>query len=259
MSVDVEALAKRLRQAVADRRPIEALTEEHPDLDLATAYEVQRRLRADALAAGDHLAGYKLGLTSRAKQEQMNVAEPLYGWLTGSMAVDVGAPLPLDELVQPRAEPEIAFVLGRDLSGPAVTAREVLAATEAVTAAVEVLDSRYRDYRFTLPDVVADNASGGRYVLGGTLVNPSGVDLRLVGVVFEHNGQLQATAAGAAALGHPAAAVAWLARALHARGEGLRAGHVVLSGSLAPAVAVAAGDVVSARIDRLGTAEVAFV
>lgn len=259
MSIDVDALAKRLQQAVSDRRTIEALTDEHPDLDLATAYEIQRRLRADALATGDELAGYKLGLTSRAKQEQMNVAEPLYGWLTGSMAVDTGAPLPLDELVQPRAEPEIAFVLGRDLSGPAVTARDVLAATDAVAAAVEVLDSRYSNYRFTLPDVVADNASGGRYLLGGTLVDPSGVDLRLVGIVFEHNGQLQATAAGAAALGHPAAAVAWLARTLHAQGEGLRAGHVVLSGSLAPAVAVAAGDVVSARIDRLGSAEVAFV
>ena len=155
-------------------------------------------------------------------------------------------------------EPEIAFVLGRDLAGPAVTANDVLRATEAVAAAVEVLDSRFADYRFTVPDVVADNASAGRYVIGAP-VSPVGIDLRLVGVVLEHRGEVVATASGAAALGHPAAAVAWLARALTAVGEGLRAGQVVLSGGLTAAVPLRAGDTLVASVDRLGSVELGCV
>ena len=121
---------------------------------------------------------------------------------------------------------------------------------------IEVLDSRYRDYKFTMPDVVADNTSAGRFVVG-TPVPPAGIDLRLVGVVLEKNGELVATASGAASLGHPAAAVAWMVRTMAADGEGLRAGDVVLSGGLTAAIPVAAGDVVVVSIDRLGTLELA--
>jgi len=178
------------------------------------------------------------------------------GFLASANALDLGEPLVTGGLIQPRAEPEIVFVLGRDLSGPAVTAADVLAATAGVATGIEILDSRFLDYRFTMPDVIADNTSAGRYVVGAP-VPPEGIDLRLAGVVLEHNGEVTATAAGAAALGHPAAAVAWLARSLAAAGEGLRAGQIVFSGGLTAAVPLRPGDVVVASIDRLGAVELA--
>jgi 2-oxo-3-hexenedioate decarboxylase len=250
--VDVTGLAARLRAAVTDRTAIEQLTDDVPDLDLPSAYRVQRELRSQA----GPLAGWKLGVTSRAKQAQVGVSDPIYGFLAAEHAIDLGAPLDTSALIHPRAEPEIVFILGRDLSGPHVTAADVLAATSGVAVGVEVLDSRYHDYRFTMADVVADNTSAGRYVVGAP-VSPSEIDLRLVGVVVEHNGEVVATASGAASLGHPAAAVAWLVRALHAEGEGLTEGEVVLSGGLTAAVPVAPGDVVVASVDRLGSIELA--
>ncbi|WP_037064315.1 2-keto-4-pentenoate hydratase [Pseudonocardia acaciae] len=248
--INVTELAARLTKAVTDRTALEPLTDELPDLDLATGYAVQRELRAQA----GPLAGWKLGLTSRSKQAQVGVADPIYGFLAAGNALDIGAPLHTAELIQPRAEPEIVFVLGRDLSGAHVTASDVLAATSGVAVGLEILDSRFRDYRFTMPDVVADNTSAARYLIGAP-VPVTGIDLRLVGILLEHNGEVVATASGSASLGHPAAAVAWLVRTLSARGEGLRAGEVVLSGGLTAAVPVAPGDVVVAAIDRLGTLE----
>jgi 2-oxo-3-hexenedioate decarboxylase len=242
----IDEYAARLQKAVADRTAIDAL--DVPDL--ATGYAVQRLLRE---AAGP-LVGWKLGVTSRAKQAQVGVSSPVFGFLAGANALDLGEPLDTARLIQPRCEPEIVFVLGRDLAGPHVTAADVVAASSGVAVGIEVLDSRYRDYRFSMTDVVADNTSAGRFVVGAP-VPPAGIDLRLVGVVLEKNGEVVATASGAASLGHPAAAVAWMVRAMAAEGEGLAAGDVVLSGGLTAAVPVAPGDVVVASIDRLGTVE----
>ncbi len=250
MAVDVAELAARLSKAVADRAAIDQLSDDVPELDLAAGYTVQRALRE---AAGS-LVGWKLGVTSRAKQAQVGVASPVYGFLAGANALDLGEPLETSALIQPRCEPEIVFLLGRDVAGPHVTAADVLTAAAGVAVGIEVIDSRYRDYRFTMADVVADNTSAGRFVVGAP-VPPAGIDLRLVGVVLERNGELVATASGAASLGHPAAAVAWLVRTLAADGEGLHAGQVVLSGGLTAAVPVGPGDVVVASIDRLGTVE----
>jgi 2-keto-4-pentenoate hydratase len=243
-------LAARLHKAVTDRTAIDQLTDEYPDLDLAGGYAVQRVLRDQA----GPLAGWKLGVTSRAKQAQVGLSTPTYGFLAAAAALDLGQPLDTGTLIQPRCEPEVVFQLGRELRGPHVTASDVLAACSGVAVGIEVLDSRYRDYRFTIADVVADNTSAGRYLVGPP-VSPDGLDLRLVGVVLEKNGECVATAAGAAALGHPAAAVAWLVRTLADTDEGLSAGQVVLSGGLTAAVPVAPGDVVVASIDRLGTLE----
>jgi 2-keto-4-pentenoate hydratase len=248
----LDELAGRLTKAVGDRAAIAPLTDDHPELDLAAAYRVQRLLRPDR----EQLAGWKLGVTSRAKQRQVNISEPAYGFLRAEHAVDLGAPLRVSELIQPRAEPEIVFTLGADLAGPHVTANQFLAACSGVAVGLEILDSRYRDYRFTIADVVADNTSAGRYVTGAP-VNPAGIDLRLVGVVLQHNGEVAGTASGSAALGHPAAAGAWLVRALHEHGEGLRAGEIVFSGGLTAAVPLSVGDTVVAEIDRLGTVELA--
>ena len=250
--MDAQELATRLQKAVADRTAIDQLSDEVPDLDLAAGYAVQRVLRE---AAGP-LAGWKLGVTSRAKQAQVGVSSPVFGFLPAASALDLGEPLDTSTCIQPRCEPEIVFVMGRDLAGPHVTATDVLAATAGVAVGIEVLDSRYRDYRFTMADVVADNTSAGRFLVG-TPVPAAGIDLRLVGVVLEKNGEVVATASGAASLGHPAAAVAWMVRTMSADGEGLRAGDVVLSGGLTAAVPVAAGDVVVASVDRLGTLELA--
>ena len=252
MPQDITELAARLAKATADRAPIAPLSEGLPGLDAATGYAVQ----AVARAAAGPLAGWKLGATSRAKQAQVGVTDPVRGFLAAASALDLGEPLVTAQLIQPRAEPEIVFVMARDLSGPAVTAADVLAATAGVAAGIEILDSRFIDYRFTMPDVIADNTSAGRYVVGAP-VRPDGIDLRLAGVVLEHNGEVTATAAGAAALGHPAAAVAWLVRELAAAGNGLRAGQIVLSGGLTAAVPLRPGDVVVATIDRLGTVELA--
>jgi 2-keto-4-pentenoate hydratase len=249
---DVSELAARLAKAVADRTAIAPLSDEIPGLDAATGYAVQAVAREQA----GPLAGWKLGVTSRAKQAQVGVHEPVRGFLASASALDLGEPLVTGQLIQPRAEPEIAFIMGRDLSGPAVTAADVLEATSGVATGIEILDSRYLDYRFTLPDVIADNTSAGRFVIGAP-VPPAGIDLRLAGVVLERNGEVVATAAGAAALGHPAAAVAWLVRSLAAEGEGLLAGQVVISGGLTAAIGVVAGDVIVATVDRLGVVELA--
>jgi 2-oxo-3-hexenedioate decarboxylase len=250
MSQDISGLAARLGTAAEHRTAITPLSDEAPEVDVDTGYAIQELTRQ---VAGP-LAGWKVGVTSRAKQAQVGLGSPVRGFLASANALDLGVPLATDQLIQPRAEPEIVFIMGRDLSGPAVTSADVLAATTAVATGIEILDSRYIDYRFTMPDAIADNASAGRFLVGSP-VPLDGTDLRLVGVVFEHNGQVVGTAAGAAALGHPAAAVAWLVRSLAAAGEGLLAGQVVFSGGLTAAVPVRPRDVVVASIDRLGSVE----
>jgi 2-oxo-3-hexenedioate decarboxylase len=251
-SFEPAELAARLAKAKTDRTAIGSLSAEFDGFDLAAGYEVQRLLRREA----GPLAGWKLGVTSRAKQAQVGVHDPIRGFLAAQDGLDLGEPLVTGNHIQPRCEPEIVFIMGADLSGAAVTSSAVLAATASVAVGIEVLDSRYADYKFTMPDVVADNTSAGRFVVGSA-VPVAGVDLRLVGVLLEHNGEVVSTAAGAAALGHPAAAVAWLVRSLAAENEGLRAGDVILSGGLTAAVPVKAGDVVTVSADRLGTVELA--
>lgn len=247
--MDTARLADRLLDAMQRGEGIPPLTDE-VDLSIDQAYEVQDAV-LERLPGGVGRAA-KLGLTSRAKQEQMNVDEPLYGWYGQAMGLSPGEPLRIDELIQPRVEPEIAFLIGEELSGPGVTAAHVLAATAAVMPAVDVLDSRFTGYDFTLADVVADNCSAARYLVGDP-APVDGINLRTVGCVFRKNGRLVDTAAGAAVLDHPAGAVAWLVRKLHARDRSLPAGTTVLAGSLTAAVEVTAGDVVEVVIDRIGS------
>lgn len=250
-------IARTLIEAARTRTATHPITDGVPDLDHETAYGIQDAVVRARVDAGAVVVGAKLGLTSAAKQRQMNVGEPLYGFLTDDMQIDTGASITCADYIQPRCEPEIAFLLGRDLSGPQVTAAHVLAATEAVFPAIDVLDSRFTGYAFTITDVIADNASSAGFILGGSGVPAAGIDWRLVGCVLEHNGHVVATASGAAVLGHPAASVAWMVRRLATRGRGLAAGQVILSGALTEAVAVEPGDTVVAQFDRLGTVEVA--
>jgi len=248
VTVDVAALADLLHGAERDRRAVPMLTADHPDLDVAGAYAVQARNLERRVAGGDRPIGFKLGLTSRAKQLAMGVEDPLWGRLTAGLLHAEEAPLDLSLLIHARAEPEIAFLLGRDVDGATATPASVLAATEGVFPAL-ILDSRYTDFRFTLPDVIADNASAAGVVCGGRLLAPSALDVQLEGMVLRHGGEVVDTAAGAAVSGHPAAAVAWLA---HAAGS-LPAGSIVLSGGLTAPVTLAPGSVVSASFTTLGT------
>jgi 2-oxo-3-hexenedioate decarboxylase len=248
--------AGELIVAERERKELAPFTAAHPDFGVHAAYEAQRLFVQSKLDAGQVPAGFKLGLTSRSKQQDMGVSEPLYGRVTSAMIAPFGEALDLGTLIHPRAEPEIAFLLAKDLAGPA-SVTGVLAATEAVFAAVDILDSRYRDFRFTLPDVVADNASAGRFFLGPRTCRPGDLeDLRLTGCVLRADGDVVYTAAGAAVMGHPAASVAWLANRLAERGEHLPAGSLVFSGGLTAAVPIRPGHAVTAEFDGLGTVEV---
>lgn len=252
MAVDAGKWAEHLLDAEARRAPVPPLTETEPGLSLEDAYAIQDEVLARRLARGERLVGAKVGLTSQAKQQAMGVAEPVYGWLTDAMAHPAEAPLALDTLIHPRVEPEIVFILGERLMGPGITAQDVLAATTAVCCGLEVIDSRYEEFRFTLPDVVADNTSAARFVLGPRRVGPGACDLSLVGCLLEDGPDLVATAAGAAVVGHPAESVALLANHLARRGRALEPGWVVLSGGLTDAVRLGPGSHVTATFGTWG-------
>lgn len=252
MTVDVSAVANRLIDAAATRVATTPFAEEM-GMTVDAAYDIQdltiERVGRPVIAA-------KLGLTSTAKQQQMNVSEALYGWMTDDMALgsDGRGTVERTRFIQPRVEPEIAFRMGADLGGPDVTAAAVIAATESVMPALDVLDSRFTGYVFTLADVAADNSSAAGFVLGDP--QPISSDLALTGCVLEKNGQIVATAAGAAVMDHPAEAMAWFVRKLHQRGRSLPAGSLVLAGAWTAAIAIEPGDVVRATFDRYGSVEV---
>ncbi len=252
-----DAFAQALYDARRDRVPIEPLTETVPDLSVADAYAIQQRLVARMVADGDRIVGYKLGLTSRPMQELFGVDQPDYGPLLSSMVLGDGAELAVGDFIQPKVEAEIALVLERPLAGPGVSGFDVARALGGAVAALEIVDSRIADWRIALPDTIADLASCGAAVVASRVV-PVDFDLRLVGMVIDHNGVTVATGAGAAALGDPLAAVAWLANTLAPYDVTLEAGHVVMTGSLHAAFDVAPGDVVRADFDRLGSVTVRF-
>jgi 2-oxo-3-hexenedioate decarboxylase len=249
----VDRAASVLLEAEAtgtDRPPI---TSEWPGLDLATAYQVQDETLRRRLARGEHLIGVKLGLTSRAKQQRMGITSPLTAWLTDAMALPGGAPVPRERLIHPRAEPEIAFLMGARLAGPGVTGATALAAVTSVYGGLEVIDSRYRDFRFTLPDVVADNASSGCFVTGPVAMPPASLDLSLEACLLELNGQVADSATGAAVQGHPAEALALAANDLGRRGLAVEPGWIVLTGGMTDAVPVPPGAVLAAHFTHLGS------
>jgi 2-oxo-3-hexenedioate decarboxylase len=255
-ALTAQEIADVLVSAERERRGIAQFSDEHPDIPVETAYAAQKAFVQSKLDAGESFIGWKLGLTSRNKQHAMGLDAPLYGRVTSGMLSTFGEPVVLDRFIHPRVESEIAFLLARDVAAPA-TVTSVLAATDVVFGAVDVLDSRYESFRFTLSDVVADNASAGAFYLGPIARRPADlVDLRLLGAVVRVDGDVAMTAAGAAVMGHPAASVAWLANQLAAEGERLRAGQLVFSGGVTAPVPVVAGRSVTFEFDGLGTIEV---
>ncbi|MFE0820661.1 2-keto-4-pentenoate hydratase [Streptomyces sp. NPDC058847] len=253
-TVDVSELAARLTAAEGARTDILPLSRD-VELGVEDAYRVQSRVLRIKEERGERIIGGKLGLTSKAKQVDMGVDNPLYGFVTSGMLHDATTPVDLSTLIHPRVEPEIVFVLKEELSGPGITAGDVLDATASVCAGLEIIDSRYQAFKFTLQDAVADNASSALFVLGNEFIEPPR-DLSLLGCVLEVNGKQVATAAGAAVCGDPAQAVAWMANAASRRGDSLKPGWLVLSGGLTAAVPLRSGDCVSADFTHLGSVSV---
>jgi len=254
----IKVLAEMLLKAEQTRNPIAPLTETDAGITVDEAYRIQLQVIEMKKTSGQVVVGKKIGLTSLAMQAMLGVKEPDYGHVLNGMVVMEGEKIPTEELIAPRIEGEIAFVLKEDLKGPGVTLTDVLRSSEGGTPALEIIDSRIKDWKIKLPDTVADNASSARIVLGGVLTPPYSLDLRTVGMVLEKNGEVQATAAGAAVLGHPAQAVAWLANKLSAYGIILRKGEVILSGALTAAIPVAAGDFFRADFGPLGNVKIKF-
>lgn len=250
--------AAQLYRALRQGQPLEPLSERVPELRLEDAYAISSALLELRMADGERVVGKKIGATSVAVQRMLKVDQPDFGFLTDRMEIANGGTLSLDGLLLPRAEGEIAFHLKHDLRGPGITHHDVLAATEALSACFEIVDSRIRDWRIGITDTVADNASAAAFVLGERRVPPRGLDLGTLGMVVEKNGEVVATGAGAAALGSPVNCVAWLANTLGRLGTSLKAGEVILSGALVPLVPVKRGDHMRVRIGSLGSAEVHF-
>ncbi len=253
-----EQIAKELFNAHQDSMPVDSLTGRYPELTIQDAYEIQKRFLAKRVELGEQIIGKKIGVTSQAVMDMLGVGQPDFGQLTDSMVVNQGESIPMSRLIQPKAEGEIAFVLKRDLSGPGVTVADVLSATEGVMACFEIVDSRIRDWKIRIQDTVADNASCGVFVLGDRLVDHRDLDLFTTGMVLEKNGKIVGTGAGAATMGSPAIAVAWLANTLGELGMSLKAGEVILSGALSAMVPVTAGDSLRMTLAGIGGCSVRF-
>jgi 2-keto-4-pentenoate hydratase len=257
---DNKAVAEKLYLAEKSATPVDPLTMTYPGLTPEQAYAIQ--LEGVAIRRERDLrkvVGKKIGLTSIAMQKLIGVDEPDYGHLFDHMLVRQGEPISCSELLQPKVEGEVAFVLSKKLKGPGVTIADVLSATRGVMASIEIVDSRVRDWKIKLADTIADNASSARFVVGSRLICPGEIDLRLLGMVFEKNGEVVNTGAGAAVMGHPAFSVAWLANKLGAFGIALEEGEVILSGALTAAVDAKAGDCFLMSFQGLGTVGVRFV
>jgi len=257
-SKTLDKLAKHLHACQREARDTPKITDEHPEMDFDDAYAIQDRILAAKLKGGARIAGYKAGLTSHAKMKQMGVTDPVFGFLVDEFTVPDGGEVKVSELIHPKVEPEICFVTRSELKGPGCSIASVLAASDVVLPGIEVIDSRYRDFKFDLKSVVADNTSASRFVVGGRAVDARSVDLRTTGLVLEKNGVPVALGAGAAVLGHPAAAVAMLVNHLGRRGKALPAGSLVLSGGATEAVAVQKGDHVTLRMQGMGSVSVRF-
>lgn len=254
----IRTCAEALRRAEADRKAIAPLSVAHPDMTMADAYRIQMVNVEARKAAGGHVVGKKVGLTSKAMQQFLGVSEPDFGHLFDDMLRDQEEVLPVGTFLQPKVEAELAFIMGETLTGPGVTAADVLRTAAAVVPAFEIIASRIVDWKITIEDTIADNGSSAALVLGSRLMPVAAVDLKYVGLVLERNGRILDTAAGAAVLGHPALAVAWLANKLGDMGISLEKGEIVLAGSLTKAFEVTPGDVFTATFGGLGSVKVVF-
>ena len=247
-------LAFLVDTAASRGETIEQLTVKFPGISVEEAYIVQKMSVGRRLERGERPVGMKMGLTSKAKMEQVGVHEPIYGRLTDGMIINDGGTFSIERGCHPRVEPEVAFVMKQPISGR-VTDGEAAAAVEGVCAALEVIDSRYRDFKFTLPDVIADNTSASGFVLGSRLLPLPEVNLGNLGMIMEVNGKVEQIGNSSAIYEHPLRSLVQLLHMLDRRGEGLKEGDVVLAGGATAAVPLKPGDHVRVVVDELGNAE----
>jgi 2-oxopent-4-enoate/cis-2-oxohex-4-enoate hydratase len=256
---DLTLLAKSLLEVRATGKPCAPLTERNPELTLQDAYAISETILSERMRQEKvKVVGKKIGLTSRAVQRQLGVAEPDFGYLTSDMKVASGGVVSMKRLLQPRVEGELAYVLKKDLKGPGVTVEDVIAATDYVLPCIEIIDSRVKDWKIKIQDTVADNASSAFFVVGAQRFPLRQEDIRLTGMALRLNGDVVSTGCGAACLDHPTFAVAWLANALSRYGVELKAGEVILSGAFGPVVPVRAGDKVEVSFSGLGNVSCSF-
>ncbi len=253
-----QAAAKLLLDAYATQTPGDAIVEAFPDAVIEDAYEIQRFTVEEWQRRGLTIKGHKVGLASAAMQRMMGVNQPDYGHLMSDMFYLEHAPIPTGIFMQPRIEPEVAFVLGRPLKGPGVTIADVIRAVDYVMPSLEIVDSRIRDWKIGIIDTISDNASSGGVILGSKVARIDEVDLRMMGCTLHVNGELVETGAGGAVLGSPLNAVAWLANTVGPRGVTLEPGHVILPGSMTRAPFLKPGDTVVATMSGLGTVTAVF-
>lgn len=248
---EARSLARLLHDARLERRELAPLTQSHAGLDLEAAYQVQRlgeRLRE---AEGERLIGFKMGLTSRAKREQMNLASPVYGYLTGPMQVADGGAFEVAGGIHPKIEPELVFRMGRELSGK-VSREEALAAVAEVGAAMEILDSRFVGFKyFSLPDVVADNCSSSHFVMASELRPLGALALDALRMRMSVDGRVAQEARSSAISGHPGESIVQLVEMLASHGRALPAGAVVLAGAATVAEALSPGQRIQLEVEGL--------
>ena len=247
-----DSVATELLACEAERRDRVKFTEEWPELDIATGYRIQSETLRRRVDRGEQITGVKLGLTSKAKQVRMGIDTPLVAWLTDAMALEAGQAVPQHALIHPRVEPEIVFVMKDRLEGPGVTAEQALAAVGEVRGGAEVIDSRYRDFKFGVGDVIADNASSGAYLIGDVVAGGDELDLAAEAVEVVVDGEVVHRATGADVLGHPAEALALAVNDLATRGLAIEAGWIVLTGGMSDAVYATPGSTVICRFAHLG-------
>lgn len=259
MSTNIHAeIAEQLRTAETSGTPCAPIASLLPAGDLAAAYAVQEINTNAALADGRRLVGRKIGLTSTSVQRQLGVDQPDYGMLFDDMAWDDGAELPIDAILQPKVEAEVALVLERDLPHERHTVADIISATAYALPGIEIVGSRIADWKISIVDTIADNASSGGFVLGTSPRLLRELDLRLCGMVLEVNGNVQSSGAGRACLGNPLNAARWLADVMVAKNRPLQAGDIILTGALGPMATVQSGDAVDVRINGLGDVSVQF-
>jgi 2-oxo-3-hexenedioate decarboxylase len=255
----IEKLAEHLENAELQAYEVTKITDDYPNMTFTDATDVQWEIRRRKMSRGHKVVGMKMGLTSWAKMKQMGVEMPCYGFLADYFSLPDGAQVPFDKLIHPKVEAEIAFVTNKELSGRNLTVADVLAATELVVPAVEIIDSRYKDFKFDLTSVQADNSSSTRFVVGSHAAKPEDFDWSTIGVVMQKNGEIIELGAGAAVLDHPAASVAMLATMLAERDEVIPAGTFIMTGGITAAVLVEKGDSIVVRYQGLGTVTMKFV
>ncbi len=255
---DVNHYGDELYSAFVDMRTVPNLRDRVPGIDLADAYRIQSRMVQRRIDAGETVVGKKVGVTSAAVMNMLGVYEPDFGQLLSGMVYKHGDTIKLDSLIQPRAEGEIAFVLKDDLVGPGITAVDVLRATDYVVPCFEIVDSRIDNWDIKIVDTVADNASCGVYVLGNEPCDPFEVDLALVGMTLDVDGEIFATGAGAAVKGSPVNSMVWLANTLSGLGIPFRKGEVILTGSLTVMAWVKEPQTITCEFGGLGRCSVTF-